>query len=107
MMKTFPEQLLVARKASGMTQEQLAEQMNVSRPMISHWETGRSLPDLESVKRLSQILEFNFLQEGEQGFSASPEVPDASDDNTLRKRHRRAALSHAAGYTVDCPSLPA
>lgn len=91
-MMTFPEQLLAARKASGLTQEQLAEQMNVSRPMISHWETGRSLPDLESVKRLSQILEYNFLQEGNQGFAVQTELPDPSERNTFRKKRNRAAL---------------
>lgn len=100
-MKSFPEQLLAARKASGLTQEQLAEQMNVSRPMISHWETGRSLPDLETVKRLSQLLEYNFLQEGEQEFAVQPEIFAAPEDNFPRKKRIRIALlGFLAGVVV-------
>ena len=100
-MKTFPEQLLDARKASGMTQEQLAERMNVSRPMISHWETGRSLPDLETVRRLSQILDHNFLQEGAQDFVGQPEVSDASAGRVPKKmRGRTAVLGFLAGAAV-------
>lgn len=91
-MKSFPEQLLAARKASGLTQEQLAEQLNVSRPMISHWETGRSLPDLETARHLSQILEYNFLQENEQEFTAQPEASDTSQDSTTSPRRSRIAF---------------
>lgn len=91
-MKTFSEQLLAARKASGKTQEQLADQLNVSRPMISHWETGRSLPDLETIKRLSQALSYNFLQEEDPDFADQLEVPDAPEDNSPRKKRGHTAL---------------
>lgn len=37
------------RKLSGMTQEQLAEKLSVSRQTVSRWETGGALPDLESI----------------------------------------------------------
>lgn len=50
--KNIAEQLVAARKACGMTQEQLSEALNMSRQAIPHWETGRSLPDGEMlVKR--------------------------------------------------------
>lgn len=91
-MKSFPEQLLAARKASGLTQEQLAEQLNVSRPMISHWETGRSLPDLETARHLSQILEYNFLQESEQEFTAQPEASDTLQDTSTSPRRSHSAF---------------
>ena len=35
------------RKENGLTQEQLAEQLNVSRRTVSRWETGNNLPDLD------------------------------------------------------------
>lgn len=44
------------RKLSGMTQEQLAEKINVSRQTVSRWETGGALPDLESVVKISRIF---------------------------------------------------
>jgi len=59
--KTLSEQLTAARKACGMTQEQLSEALNMSRQAISHWETGRSMPDAEMLRRLSVLLHVNFL----------------------------------------------
>lgn len=44
------------RKLSGMTQEQLAEKCSVSRQTISKWESGSSVPDLESVIALSKLF---------------------------------------------------
>lgn len=59
--KTIAEQLTAARKARGMTQEQLSEALNMSRQAISHWETGRSLPDAEMLKKLSVLLSCNLI----------------------------------------------
>lgn len=44
------------RKANGMSQEQLAEKINVSRQSISKWESGESLPDIERLPDLSRIF---------------------------------------------------
>lgn len=60
-MQTFGEQLRAVRKARGMTQDQLASMVNVSRPTISHWEMGRVTPDIDTIKLLSQVLEHNFF----------------------------------------------
>ena len=38
-----------ARQRTGMTQEQVAREIHVSRQTISNWETGKSLPDVLSV----------------------------------------------------------
>ena len=55
-MGTFNEELIAARKAKGMTQEQLAEAMNASRSAVSHWESGRSAPDYATIAQLSTVL---------------------------------------------------
>ena len=44
------------RKLAGMTQEQLAEKLNISRQTLSKWENGTSIPDVESVVRLSALF---------------------------------------------------
>ncbi len=45
------------RKLSGMTQEQLAEKLSISRQTLSKWENGAGMPDVESVVRLSVLLQ--------------------------------------------------
>ncbi len=53
---TFAEKLKKARKNAGLTQEQLAEKLLVSRQAITKWESEKGLPDIENLKRLSQAL---------------------------------------------------
>lgn len=50
------EKIKDARKQCGLSQEQLAEKMNVSRSAIAKWETDKGLPDLENLKMLSSFL---------------------------------------------------
>lgn len=47
------------RKEKGMTQEGLAETLNVARQTISKWETNETVPDLVSLKKLAVILNFS------------------------------------------------
>lgn len=47
------------RKEKGMTQEELAEGLNVARQTVSKWETGETVPDVESLKKLAVLLEFS------------------------------------------------
>lgn len=44
------------RKLSGMTQEQLADKLNVTRQTLSKWENCSSMPDVESVVKLSTLF---------------------------------------------------
>lgn len=50
------EKILQSRKALGLSQEQLAEQVGVSRQSISKWETGQSAPELDKLVTLSQVF---------------------------------------------------
>lgn len=49
----FNEKLLLLRKLKGLTQEELAEELYVSRTAISKWESGRGFPNIESLKAIS------------------------------------------------------
>ena len=52
----FNENLKYLRKKEGITQEQLAEKLNVSRQAVTKWESGQSLPDIENLKEISYIF---------------------------------------------------
>lgn len=47
--------LFNARKKSGMSQEEVAEKLGVSRQTISKWELGETLPDIRQSKKLSLL----------------------------------------------------
>lgn len=44
-----------ARTTVGLTQEQTAESLGVSRQTISNWENGKTYPDIVSVVRMSEL----------------------------------------------------
>jgi transcriptional regulator with XRE-family HTH domain len=52
----FADKLIQLRKKSGWSQEDLAEQMNVTRQSVSKWESAQSIPDLDKLVRLSEIF---------------------------------------------------
>ncbi|MBP3802199.1 MAG: helix-turn-helix transcriptional regulator [Clostridia bacterium] len=52
----FNEKLKKLRKEEGLTQEQLAEKLNVSRQAITKWETGEGVPDIENIKQISNLF---------------------------------------------------
>lgn len=52
---TIGEKLLELRKAKGLSQEELAEQLNVTRQTISKWETDQSTPDFDKIVPLCNL----------------------------------------------------
>ena len=52
----FHEKLLELRKSRGLTQEELAEALFVSRTAISKWESGRGYPSIDSLKEISRFF---------------------------------------------------
>ena len=55
-MDRFTQNLRRARKAAGLTQQQLADRLHVTRQSISSWEFGRTEPDFETAGRLAEIF---------------------------------------------------
>ena len=53
---TFGEKLLFLRRQSGLSQEQIAEKLNVSRQAVSRWEAG-AIPDMENVVKISGFFD--------------------------------------------------
>lgn len=51
------DKILLLRKKSGWSQEELAEKLNVSRQSISKWESAASIPDIKKILDLASIFE--------------------------------------------------
>lgn len=63
----FAENLKKIRKDKGYTQEILAEKLNVVRQNVSKWEKGLSLPDVDMLSKIANVLEtdVNILLDGQ------------------------------------------
>lgn len=62
------KQLIHLRNVKGISQEELASLMNVTRQAVSKWETDQALPDSEKIIRLSEIFEVttDYLLKGKE-----------------------------------------
>ena len=73
------EKILSLRKGMGLSQEELAARVGVSRQAVSKWELGESVPDVDKLLALSQIFGVTVDQllrggeaDGSQGEGSSP-----------------------------------
>ncbi|MDO4316510.1 MAG: helix-turn-helix transcriptional regulator [Oscillospiraceae bacterium] len=74
------------RAARGLTQEALAERLFVTRQAVSAWETGKALPDVETLERIAAALEADVTEV----IYGVPQAPD------LRRVKRRWAVIGAS-----------
>lgn len=103
------EKIMQLRKKNGWSQEELAEQMKVSRQSVSKWESGASIPDLNKILLLAQIFDVStdYLLKDELGEEAIAEEAalvtcDAEYDTKvgieLEPEVRRVSLEEAVSY---------
>ena len=52
----FKDNLSELRRMHGMSQEELADKIGVSRQTLSKYETGESLPDIEKCKQIADVF---------------------------------------------------
>ena len=76
----FSGQLTRERKARGLSQQELAEKVGVSRQAVSKWETGEAAPDLPKLLALAEVLDISLdrlcgREEASQPPEASVPVP--------------------------------
>ncbi len=55
----FEKKLFELRKQKGISQEELADKLNISRQTLSKWESGNSTPDMEKLILLSDYFEIS------------------------------------------------
>lgn len=70
------ERIIELRTASGLSQNQLAKRMDVSRQAVSKWETGQSLPDPIKMIHLAEVLDtdIEYLTTGRRNYGRRPPV---------------------------------
>lgn len=79
------EKLQELRKQKGLTQEELAAQLYVSRTAISKWESGRGYPNIDSLKALSRVFSVTL----DDLLSSDEAVRIAEQDRKQREDHLR------------------
>ena len=55
----FSEKLLSLRKQKGMSQEELADKLNVTRQTVSKWELDQTVPDMNKLVEISKLFEIS------------------------------------------------
>ena len=79
----FNEKLQELRKQRGLTQEELAEKLYVSRTAISKWESGRGYPNIESLKAIAKFFEVTV----DELLSTDEILTIAEEDNKQKEKH--------------------
>jgi transcriptional regulator with XRE-family HTH domain len=72
-MMTIGEKIREARKSAGLTQEQMAEKLMVSRQAVTKWEADKGIPDISNLKMISGLLNvsIDYLLDNEQDMDTS------------------------------------
>ena len=93
----FHEKLQVLRKQKGLTQEELAEQLYVSRTAVSKWESGRGYPSIDSLKAIAAFFSVSI-----DGLLSGEEVLTLAEEDQKEKTGRFRDLVFGL---LDCCAL--
>ena len=81
----FSEKLQELRKQKGLTQEELAKSLYVSRTAISKWESGRGCPNIDSLKEIAKFFSVTV----DQLLSGEEVLSIAQEDQNQKTGHLR------------------
>lgn len=83
----FGENLIRSRKKSGLSQEEVAAKLGVSRQTVSKWELGETLPDIQQAKKLSTLYHITLdeLVELDLQVKEIQEVIEKTTEETQKK----------------------
>jgi len=88
---TFSEKLALQRKKQGLSQEQLADRLGVTRQSVSKWESGLSLPEIGKLVALSELfgVSVDYLVKDAMTEPAEPSRLEERLDELYRKTDMR------------------
>lgn len=95
----FSENLQFIRAQAGLTQEQLAEQLDVSRQSVSKWEGGGSFPEMETLLQICDLFGVN-LDTLLRGSVAHARQEDTAGYNAFMDRFSRQIAGGSAGIVA-------
>ena len=84
----FNEKLQELRKNKGLTQEELAEALYVSRTAISKWESGRGYPSIDSLKEVAKYFSVTI----DELLSSNEVLSIAEEDNKQKEKHLKSLV---------------
>lgn len=94
---TLPEKILRLRKQSGMSQEELAQKLEVSRQAVSRWEVGSAQPDASNILQLSRLFGVTADYLLNDDYESDRDLPAVRNTETAAKwRMKRIILGYAA-----------
>lgn len=100
----FAEKLIALRKGRELTQEQLAEQLNVSRQSVSKWESGQVVPEVEKLIELSKAFDVSIdylLKPSElDELSVKTQLLEQQQERLLSREQKRRHILKNSMYTV-------
>ena len=96
MTQNLGEKIRQARREKGLTQEQLAQALFVSRQTVSNWENGKTEPDYQTLMKLSELLGQEIVQTEETSAGTAPQKPEQQPDAKKKLRLRPWLMAAAA-----------
>lgn len=94
----FNNRLYQLRKQKGLSQEELANKLNVSRQTVSKWEVGDSTPDMEKLVAMSDLFEISLDElvvgkcpEEKAAFTSQADVLNILNEKVLTSDNKRNA----------------
>lgn len=101
----FNENLIGYRKLKGLTQEEMAEKMQVSRQSVSKWENGEAVPELAKIIKLADILEVS-LDVLCGRIEEEKTIPESKcEHETTKKKHGKVLLSAILAVVIIASGL--
>ena len=96
----FEEKIVELRKQKGLSQEELAEQLGVSRQAVSRWELGQTLPDIPNLLQLCELfgVSADYLVKDEEQATVKSDQSAKTIARLTREREKTRARARQFYY---------